>query len=72
MPVHSFNFLIFGKIFLACVNHKSDVSFNKLKAITHQVEVEETGNKGIFLFGLTVQMCRRTEEVETTVRLYIS
>ena len=39
MPVHSFNLLIFGN-FLACVTHKSDVSFNILKAITHQVEVE--------------------------------
>ena len=39
MPVHSFNLLIFWN-FLACVTHKSDVSFNKLKAITHQVEVE--------------------------------
>ena len=37
---YCFNLLIFLEIFLACVTNKSDVSFNKLKAITHQVEVE--------------------------------
>ena len=79
MPVHSFNLLSYGN-FIACVTHKSDVSFNKLKAITHQVEVEVEGRSNwvttdiglVLLTGLRTKPFPRNSWAITRIHIKIS